>query len=127
LKNFAPNLMIDQYLTAQQIWFMHCPRHWSPASEQYTGADSLITALRKGWLIDAPVSQHNFLHSGGRITAVYTFTLRLDTEVRQMAIISTPLIVRLLTEGVFTVLAQDEEDNRVRDSEESLLSAQTAV
>jgi hypothetical protein len=119
--------MIDQYLTAQQIWFMHRPRHWSPNSEQYTGADSLITALRNGWLVDSLVSQHNFLHSGGRITAVYTFTLRLDTEVRQMAIISTPLITRLLEEGVFTVLMQDEEDRLARDSEESLLNDQKAV
>lgn len=119
--------MLEKYLSAQQIWFTRNPRHWSPTSEQYTGADSLITALRNGWCVDSHVDQHNFLYSGGRLTAVYIFTLRLDKEVRQMAVISTPLIVRLLAETRFIVQLQDHESHVEQDREEPHLSAKTAV
>lgn len=113
--------MIENYLSVQQVWFTNRPRHWSPMCEQYTGADSLITALRGGWRVRPTVYRQDVLHGGSRRTSIYTFTLQSGTEVRHMAVICTPFIVRFLAEQRFMVL-QVEDGEVVEEAEEPILN-----
>ena len=108
--------MIENYLSVQQVWFTNRPRHWSPMCEHYTGADSLITALRNGWRVRPTVYRQDVLHGGSRRTSIYTLTLQSGTEVRNMAVICTPFIVRFLAEQRFMVL--QVEDGEVMDEAE---------
>jgi hypothetical protein len=112
--------MIENYLSVQQVWFTNRPRHWSPMCEAYTGADSLITALRNGWRVRPTVYRQDVLHGGSRRTSIYTFTLQSGTEVRNMAVICTPFIVRFLAEQRFMVL-QVEDGEVVDEAEEPIL------
>jgi len=112
--------MIENYLSVQQVWFTNRPRHWSPMCEAYTGADSLITALRNGWRVRPTVYRQDVLHGGSRRTSIYTFTLQFGTEVRNMAVICTPFIVRFLAEQRFMVL-QVEDGEVVDEAEEPVL------
>jgi len=112
--------MIENYLSVQQVWFTNRPRHWSPMCEPYTGADSLITALRNGWRVRPTVYRQDVLHGGSRRTSIYTFTLQSGTDVRNMAVICTPFIVRFLAEQRFMVL-QVEDGEVVDEAEEPVL------
>jgi len=113
--------MIEKYLSVQQVWFTNRPRHWSPMCEQYTGADSLITALRNGWRVRPTVYRQDVLHGGSRRTSIYTFALQFGTEVRHMAVVSTPFITRFLAEQPFMVL-QVEDGEVVQEAEEPVLT-----
>jgi hypothetical protein len=71
-------------------------RHFSPASERYTGADSLLTAQRYGWRLVNIAYEEYVLMRGGRYTSLYYFKLIRDTEKMIMPILSNPFILRML-------------------------------
>lgn len=110
--------MIDQYLTNVQSYYTETPRHWSPHSEKYTGADSLITALRKGWALCRLVYREDVFHGGSRRTAIYYFELRHDDDVVTMPIIGTPFIVRFIAHYNLKVLHETEVDSRIYETAE---------
>lgn len=112
--------MIEKYLSVHQVWYTSNPRHWSPGCECYTGADSLITALRNGWRVRPTVHRVDVLHGGTRRTSVYTFTLQSGLDVRHMNIVCTPFIVRFLATHPFMVL-QVEDGQVTEEAEEPIL------
>jgi hypothetical protein len=110
--------MINEYLTNIQLYFTETPRHWCPHSEKYTGADSLITALRNGWALSRLVYREDVYHGGSRHTAVYYFELKRDTAMVTMPIICTPFIVRFIAHLNLKVLHEAETGSRIYETAE---------
>lgn len=112
--------MINNYLNDIEFKYnIDTPRHWCPQSEKYTGADSLITALRDGWLASRVIYRQDIMHGGSRRTSVYFFELRRDDEVRTMPVISTPFIVRFIASFQMRVIhTADSEKTDVRATAE---------
>lgn len=71
-------------------------RHFCAKSEQYTGADSLITAQRNGWQIINTVYEKKVEMRGGRYTSLYYFKLMRNGDKLIMPIVSSPFIERML-------------------------------
>lgn len=80
-------------------------RHWHAHSETFSGGDSLLTALRDGWQIQA--IYHQWYQPSGRTTSVYHMILQQgtaaqgtetqDTETAIMRIISNPFVERFVS------------------------------
>lgn len=71
------------------------PRHWCPYSERYTGCDSLLSAIDKGWHpADTAFVQHHWSHR--RMITIYYFYLHKDQQTRKMRIIENPYVARIL-------------------------------
>ncbi|MGJ3237483.1 MAG: hypothetical protein ACFE0Q_02140 [Anaerolineae bacterium] len=71
-------------------------RHFSPKSERYTGADSLITAQRNGWRLINIAYEEQIEMRGGRHTTLYYFKLTRNNDKMIMPIIATPFVERML-------------------------------
>ncbi len=70
-------------------------RHWCPYSEEYTGCDSLLTALDNGWLLERSALQEEHWFNGRRVI-VYHFYIYLDTRIERMRVVYTPYIDTLI-------------------------------
>ena len=70
-------------------------RHWHAASEVYTGADSLVTALQDGWQLRGVFveKQHKPSH---RCVAIYHFDLMRDDTQVTMRVIANPWVDRFV-------------------------------
>ena len=69
-------------------------RHWCDQSEIFTGADSLLTALDRGWRIveyTVDTSQQCYTQP----VAIYDFVIRFEQKTVTMRIIGNPYIERL--------------------------------
>lgn len=110
--------MINEYLTNIQIYFTETPRHWCPHSERYTGADSLVTALRNGWALCRLVYREDVFHGGSRHTAVYFFELKRDGDVVTMPVVGTPFIVRFIAHLNLKVLHEAETGSSIYETAE---------
>lgn len=77
-------------------FYMREGRHWSAHSEAYTGADSLVTAMRHGWEICGQVYRHDVLLGPGRVTSVFYFELIRDGQTVTMPVVRNPFVMRLL-------------------------------
>jgi hypothetical protein len=109
--------MIDNYLTNMQMYYTDTPRHWCPHSEQFTGADSLITALRHGWALCRQVYREEFLLQGSRHTTIYFFELRRNGEIITMPVVGNPFVVRLVAAQRLHVV-QETQPNIYETAEE---------
>lgn len=91
-------------------------RHFSPTSEIYTGADSLLTAQRNGWRLINIAYEEQIEMRGGRYTSLYYFKLtRHDTKMI-MPIVGTPFIERMLLNRKMVLLPfPDHKTNDIRD------------
>ena len=76
--------------------FTETNRHFSPNSEHYTGADSLLTAQRYGWRLVNIAYEDQVLMRGGRYTSLYYFKLIRGAEKMIMPILSNPFVLRML-------------------------------
>ena len=91
-------------------------RHFHPNSEIYTGADSLITAQRKGWRLVNIAYEEQLQMRGGRYTSLYYFKLVRDSDKIIMPIVATPFIERMLTHSKVLLLPfPNRETNDIRD------------
>lgn len=79
-------------------------RHWCRASEQYTGADSLLTAQRNGWQLIGVAYREVFALRGGRYIHVYHFDLCRRDHTMRMPIIENPFVLRLIDNQAIDVL-----------------------
>lgn len=77
-------------------YYTQTPRHWSSHSEKYTGADSLLSALDQGWKLYRRVYRQEFILRGGRYTQVFFFELYKDDAIATMAVVDTPIVLRLI-------------------------------
>lgn len=87
-------------------------RHWSPRSEKYTGADSLLTAQREGWRIVGLAYRQAISLSGGRQTTIYHFKLIRDEETRLMPVTANPFVMRLIKLHRIAVIRYRYQDEK---------------
>jgi hypothetical protein len=88
-------------------------RHWSPASERFTGCDALFAALQHGCGVTRTVFCRTFWFSGHRHTQVFYFQLICESEMKRMAVIQSPHVERFIAAAkleVFYVSEQVRED-----------------
>ncbi|CAG0947161.1 hypothetical protein ANRL1_03747 [Anaerolineae bacterium] len=83
-------------------------RHWSPLSENYAGADCLVTAIQKGWRVTGDIYNEEFWHAGTRLTCVFHFTLKRGDETVVMPVISNPFARRLIFQNRITLRPIEE-------------------
>ncbi len=87
-----------------QAYYTRVDRHFDPQTESYTGTDSLITALRRGWqMVGTARREDVLLGRGVRRTSLYHISLRRDDETMTMPIVSNPYLLRVLVDYELSV------------------------
>ena len=82
-----------------QSYYTRVDRHFDPQSESYTGTDSLITALRRGWEMVGTIRREDVLLGRGvRRTSLYHIDLRRGQQKMTMPIVSNPHLLRILVD-----------------------------
>ncbi len=71
--------------------------HWNALSEPYTGADSLVTELEAGWVMNKLIREEAYQRSGSFVT-IYYFELERAGEMVEIAVISNPYLRHLLAQ-----------------------------
>lgn len=88
--------MITAQSLPQVIGSMRVYHHWHAQSEQYTGADSLVTLIEAGWSIGLIARVEEHWPSGTRRVLIYHFELTQDGDVQFVAVIHNPYVDRLI-------------------------------
>lgn len=93
-----------------KIGYRDVYRHWHPQSEQYAGADALLTALYRGWLVAETVLSDRLLKEarsvgGKRKSAVYRFALQRGVEAVVMPVVTSPYADWLLANAPLKVFS----------------------
>lgn len=83
-------------------------QHWCPKSESYTGADSLMSALDSGWLVDDTVYKQVHELGAGRIVNIFHVRLRRGDEARTMRVSGNPFILRFFAIHGIQVLTRTD-------------------
>lgn len=69
-------------------------RHWCENSEVFTGADSLLTALDRGWrIVEYQVDRSQQCYT--QPVTIYVFVMHFEQKTLTMRIIGNPYIERL--------------------------------
>ena len=84
-------------------------RHWSPRSEEFAGADCLVTAMMRGWDVDDHVGHEQIAHGVARIVNVYHFRLQKGDRQMVMPVLENPYVTRLLFTSPFQVIPADSQ------------------
>ena len=84
-------------------------RHWSQRSESFAGADSLVTAMMRGWDISHEVHKEEYWLDGARCVNLYHFRLRKNDREIVMPVLENPYVTRLLFMSPFEVMALPED------------------
>ncbi len=90
------------------VEYIDVMRHWSPKSEKYSGADSLITALYNGWELGEIIYVEDHWHTGMRRVPLYHFELSRNGEKHTMVVIDNPYVTRLSNKPAFRVMPISE-------------------
>lgn len=85
-------------------------RHWCPHSEPYTGCDSLLTAIDRGWKLYPLVTVHHH-----KLTQVYAFAMHKRTQILTMKVIHTPMIHVILHQQRLRVVNLQLTENVVQE------------
>ena len=107
-------------LNVDNTIYMRTIRHWHAASEQWAGADCLLTAMDNGWTVDDSVYFQEFWHAGSRLVTIYYFELSRDGETMEMPVITNPYarrLLRLLTTNLRPLEERDVIRRRQRENE----------
>lgn len=71
-------------------------RHWCPQSEQFTGCDSLLTMMNRGWRLLKVAAVDHHERGKRRSVRVFTFMLAHNSLVRTMRIVENPTVGRII-------------------------------
>ena len=85
------------------IQYADISQHWDKDSEMYTGGDSLMTFLNRGWTLTPRVRRETVWFAGARFIHVYYFELRQDGEMLTMPVMGNPFVDRFVFESNFTI------------------------
>lgn len=88
--------MITAQRLPQVIGSVRVYHHWHAQSEQYTGADSLVTLIEAGWSVGPFARAEEHWPSGTRRIRVYHFELMRDGDIQFVAVIHNPYVDRLI-------------------------------
>jgi hypothetical protein len=91
--------MLQHRFDSTSIEDMIAYRHWHAESEQYTGGDSLATAMYLGWKIDGVVRLEEFWYAGTRRVALYYFDLIRDDQKMTMPVVGNPYVDQLIAQN----------------------------
>jgi hypothetical protein len=97
----------------------HVRRHWSAASESFTGGDSLLTALERGWQMSGMVFCQEYWLSGARRVCVYHVQLHRGEETVRMGIVANPYVIRLIHQYHLRVIQINERKQPLRRTVEA--------
>lgn len=89
-------------------------QHWDQDSEKYTGGDSLMTYLNRGWKLTRRLRRETIWFAGARFIRVYHFELQRDGEALTMPVMGNPFVDRYVYESDF-VLEYAERHLESRD------------
>lgn len=77
-------------------YYTRVRRHFHPGSEKYTGADSLVTLLREGWMIwQNSVTREVVWRGANRPVSLFHFRVVRDDRFMDLHIVDTPYLHRL--------------------------------
>ena len=93
----APNL------TNFHVEYMDVVQHWSPNSEKFAGADSLLTLLYDGWQMNRTVKRREHWFAGMRSVYIYHIELERNGEKVTMPVVHNPYINRMIRSNNITV------------------------
>jgi hypothetical protein len=71
---------------------------WSPRSQTYAAADTLLRHLKEGWTLHPLVAVESIWHAGVRRVDVYYFTLLHGDAQLEMPVLANPVVFRLIEE-----------------------------
>ncbi len=86
------------------VEYMDVIQHWSPTSEKYAGADSLLTMIYKGWQMKTPVMREQRMFAGMRQVNIYHITLERNGDVMKMPVIHNPYINRMIISNKIQII-----------------------
>jgi hypothetical protein len=66
-------------------------RHWHALSEKYTGADSLLTALDDGWVMNPAIEQEAHWRNS-RLVTLFHIHLERAGELAEMIVVGNPYL-----------------------------------
>lgn len=81
-------------------------QHWNPKSARFAGADNLLTAVDKGWVIEQCV-QITHWYAGMRSVRIYEFHLKHDDETMMMPVIDNPYVERFIRDEGIQMVVKD--------------------
>lgn len=88
--------MIEQNVSNFHVEYMDVTQHWSAQSEEYAGADSLVTMLYRGWQMKRKVMREERQFAGMRSVYVYHITLEKDGQTMTMPVVHNPYLSRMI-------------------------------
>jgi len=88
--------MINRNHSNYHIEYMDVTQHWCEKSEEYAGADALITALTDGWKMDNRIEYKTIYFAGSRPQYVYYIKLQRDDEHLTMPVLYSPYLNRMI-------------------------------
>lgn len=104
--------MFNQNLTNFHVQYMDVVQHWHNESQEYAGADCLLTALQDGWDMHTVIKKETRWYGGMRFNTVYYFELTRDGEQMVMPVIGNPFVDRIIEQPTLELLALDDLDSR---------------
>jgi len=90
------------------VEYMDVTQHWSPHSEKFAGADSLLTMLNSGWEMNTVVKRKEHWFAGMRLVYIYYVELVRGDEKMIMPVLHNPYINRLIMSKAVTVKPMDD-------------------
>ena len=85
-------------------------QHWNPSSARFAGADTLLTAVDKGWVISECVQIIHW-YAGMRSVRIYEFYLENGDEKMMMPVIDTPFVERFVLEQEIPLIVKNNPSN----------------
>ncbi len=84
------------------IQYADISQHWGSNSETYTGGDSLMTFLNRGWKTTRSVRRETVWFAGARFIWMYYFELQdEDGQKMTMPVMGNPFVDRFVSEADF--------------------------
>jgi nuclear transport factor 2 (NTF2) superfamily protein len=84
------------------IQYADISQHWDRGSEMYTGGDSLMTFVNRGWKPTRSLRRETVWFAGARFIRVYYFELQNETgEKLVMPVMGNPFVDRYVFETDF--------------------------
>ncbi|GAB4522906.1 MAG: hypothetical protein OHK0046_36130 [Anaerolineae bacterium] len=93
------NEMVNRNITNFHVEYMDVTQHWNEKSEQFAGADGLLTMLYNGWEMKKKVKRQEHWFAGMRAVCVYHIELERNGETVTMPVIQNPYIGRMLLQN----------------------------
>ncbi len=102
--------MINENITNFHVEYMDVTQHWSEKSEQFAGADSLLTMLYKGWQMKKTARREERWFAGSRLVYIYYITLERAGETIIMPVVHNPFVNRMIAQHQIEIVPQTAAD-----------------